>query len=801
MAENLVVVESPAKAKTISKILGSKYMVRASMGHVRDLPKSTLGIDVKKDFNPTYIVPMEKKKVIKELKSYIKKDTNLFLATDEDREGEAIGWHLLQALEVDPKKHDVKRIVFHEITEGAILDALKHPRDLDQDLINAQQARRVLDRLVGYELSPLLWKKIRYGLSAGRVQSVAVRLVVEREREIRNFKAEEYWSMDAVFNKGKDSFEAFLNKYKGKELKITNGAQADQILKELKGADYEVVSVEEKDVKRSPAAPFTTSTLQQEASRKLGFSVNRTMTIAQQLYEGVQHGRGMTGLITYMRTDSVNLSQVALAQAKEVITREFGKEYALPTPRFYKSKKGAQEAHEAIRPVDLSLLPEDVKQYLDKDQYRLYELIWKRTLACQMREAELKAVGVDIAPVKDGTKTDYLFRATGQTVRFPGFMRAYVEDYDQPEEKDAEKEKILPAMETGDSVDLKDLKPNQHFTKPPARYTEASLVKKLESEGIGRPSTYAPTITTIISRGYVEKENKQLKATDLGEVVTDMLVQHFPGIVNYKFTAQMEEDLDEIAEGKKKWVPVIDDFYGDFHKTILEKQNSINKSDIVNLEKTEEKCEKCGSPMIVKLGRFGKFLSCSNYPKCKNAKPMDDGTRPEKSPEDIELEKKLAGKKCDKCGQPMEVKHGRFGSFLGCSGYPKCKNIQPIVKLTGIKCPQCKDGQLIERRARRTGKLFYGCNKYPKCKYASWDKPKTDENGNVIVVPGEDKKAGATAKKPAVGKKTVGAGPGVSTAGKKTAAETGKKIAGAGKTATAGKTVAKAKTSKTKAGK
>ncbi len=723
MAENLVIVESPAKAKTISKILGKNYIVKASMGHVRDLPKSKMGIDVKHDFEPTYMVPMDKKKVIKDLKGSMMKDTKLWLATDEDREGESISWHLLQALEVNPKKTEVHRIVFHEITEGAIKDAIKHPRDLDQDLVDAQQARRVLDRLVGYELSPLLWKKIRYGLSAGRVQSVAVRLIVEREREIRAFKADEYWTIDAQFLKGKEAFEGLLVKYKGKEIKIGKKEESDKILKDLKGAEYRVTKVEEKDVKRSPAPPFTTSTLQQEASRKLGFSVKRTMTIAQQLYEGVEHHKGTHGLITYMRTDSVNLSEVALKQAKEVITKEFGKEYALDEPRRYKGRKGAQEAHEAIRPVDLSIMPEDVKPHLDKDQFHLYEMVWKRTLACQMKEAKIRALGVDITPMKSDKPTDYTFRATGQTIEFPGFMRAYVEDFDHPDESLQHQEKFLPPLKEKDEVKLKELLPNQHFTKPPARYTEASLVKKLESEGIGRPSTYAPTITTIMVRGYVEKEAKQLKPTDLAEVVTDMLVKNFPEIVDYKFTAEMEESLDSIAEGKKKWVPVIQAFYDPFHKTIELKNETLKKEDLVNLEKTDEKCEKCGSQMIVKLGRFGKFLSCSNYPECKNAKPMKGGQVVEKTPEELALEKKLSGKKCEKCGKPMEIKHGRFGEFLGCSGYPDCKNIQSIVKLTGVKCPECKEGQLIERRTRKGGKLFFGCNKFPKCKFATWDKP------------------------------------------------------------------------------
>lgn len=740
MAHNLVIVESPTKAKTISKMLGKDYTVRASMGHVRDLPKSQMGIDVKNHFEPTYMVPMEKKKVIAELKAELKKSDALWIATDEDREGEAIGWHLLQALDVDEKKMPVQRIAFHEITEGAIKDALKHPRQLDNNLVDAQQARRILDRLVGYELSPLLWKKIRYGLSAGRVQSVAVRLIVEREREIRAFKVEEYWTISAQFKKGNDIFEAQLAKFNAKDVDLKNGEDSQKILKALEQAIYNVVKVEEKDVTRNPAPPFTTSTLQQEASRKLGYSVKRTMVIAQQLYEGVEHGRGTTGLITYMRTDSVNLSEVALKQAREVITEDFGKEFALDTPRYYKGRKGAQEAHEAIRPADLSLKPADVEQYLDKEQFKLYEMIWKRTLACQMKEAKLKALGVDIEAFAGGAKgesTGYVFRATGQTIKFAGFMRAYVEGSDHPEEELANQEKLLPALEQGDNVDLEKLDPIQHFTKPPARYTEASLVKKLESEGIGRPSTYAPTISTIVTRGYIEKEGKQLKPTDLAEVVTDMLVKHFADIVDYKFTAEMEDSLDEIAEGKKKWEPVISAFYEPFHKNVEMKNETLKKEDIVNLEKTEEKCEKCGKPMIVKLGRFGKFLSCSNYPECKNARPLNAPSEAEKTPEQIELEKKLSGKKCEKCGKPMEIKHGRFGDFLGCSGYPECKNIQSIVKPTGVKCPKCGDGQMIERHARKSGKVFYGCNKYPKCLNAVWDKPTGElckKCGNLIVL-------------------------------------------------------------------
>lgn len=732
MAENLVIVESPTKARTISKMLGSKYIVKASMGHVRDLPKSKMGIDIEHDFEPVYMVSADKKKVIQELSGYLKNAKKLLIATDEDREGEAIGWHLLKALSVNLKKMPVERIVFHEITEKAIMEALKHPRSIDLNLVDAQQARRVLDRLVGYELSPLLWKKIRYGLSAGRVQSVAVRLIVEREREIRAFKVEEYWSIKGIFLKQKETFEAMLAKYKGKDLELRTGDEAQKIIKQLDGAKYTVTNVEEKHIKRLPAPPFITSSLQQEAMRKLGFGVKKTMIIAQQLYEGVKHGKGTTGLITYMRTDSVNLAESALKQAKEVIIKDFGKQYALDVPRRYKSKKSAQEAHEAIRPVDISLMPEDVKTYLDRDQYRLYEMIWKRTLACQMREAELKAVGVDIIPAKENKPMDYTFRATGQTIEFAGFMRVYVEDFDHPEESLQHQEKLLPPLTVNDKLAAKELVPNQHFTKPPPRYTEASLVKKLEAEGIGRPSTYAPTIGTIVSRGYVVKEQKQLKPTDLAEVVIDLLVKHFPHIVDYKFTAEMEESLDAIADGKKKWVPVIKTFYMPFHKTIKEKEETLKKSDVVNFEKTSEKCEKCDSAMIIKLGRYGKFLSCSGYPKCKNARPLakngtngvsTSGSNTADDGIDEELRRKLSGKKCDKCGELMEIKRGPYGNFLGCSGYPKCKNIKPIVKFTGVKCPTCNDGQLVERHTRKGGRLFYGCNRFPKCKYATWEKP------------------------------------------------------------------------------
>ncbi|MBU1151934.1 type I DNA topoisomerase [Patescibacteria group bacterium] len=744
MAKNLVIVESPAKAKTISRFLGKDYKVLASMGHVRDLPKSKMGVEVEKNFAPTYMISPDKKKVITQLKDELKKASKLWVATDEDREGEAIGWHLLEALKVDPKKMPTERIVFHEITESAIKEALAHPRQIDQGLVDAQQARRVLDRLVGYELSPLLWKKIRYGLSAGRVQSVAVRLVVDREREIEAFKPEEYWNIigdfekeDAKMKKEEKSFAAELSKKEGKKYEVKDEKEAKKVLADLKGAAYKVEKVEKKTAKRNPAAPFITSTLQQEASRKLGFSVKKTMMVAQQLYEGMDVGKGQTGLITYMRTDSVNLADQALKQIKDFVVKTYGKEFALSAPRKFKGRKGAQEAHEAIRPVDITITPEDVLGHLEKDQARLYELIWKRTVACQMKEAQLDKVAVDIIP--EGTA--YTFRATGQTVKFPGFMEVYMEGRDEDEEEQQHGEKFLPELSEGEMVNLDKLNSTQHFTKPPARYTEASLVKKLESEGIGRPSTYAPTISTIMVRGYIEKEAKALKPTELAMIVTDMLVEHFRNIVSYKFTAEMEDKLDEVEDGEREWVPMIREFYEPFHATILEKDKSLKKEDVVKNEETDEICEKCGAKMVTKFGRFGRFLSCSGYPECKNAKPLEgsEQAKMEESPQVLELKKKFKGKKCDKCKSDMEVKTGRFGPFLGCSNYPECKNIMPILVFSGVKCPKCTNGQLIERRTKKGGRIFWGCNKFPKCKFATWSKPiKNTKDGKGIVVEGKD---------------------------------------------------------------
>ncbi len=688
-AKNLVIVESPGKIKTISKYLGDDYKVMASMGHVRDLPKSKMGIDIKHNFKPTYLISKDKSKILKDIKSTIGKNTTVWVATDEDREGEAIGWHLLEALELDEKEERIKRIVFHEITKPAILEAIARPRRVNMKLVEAQQARRILDRLVGYELSPLLWKKVKYGLSAGRVQSVAVRLVVEREREITAFRPVEYWSLTANFLSEKnDEFLAKLTKFRGENFVPKNQEESDKVLKDLENAGYKVSAVDRKETRRNPAPPFTTSTLQQEAARKLGFSVKKTMMVAQKLYEGVEIDGGHEGLITYMRTDSVNVSQQALAQAKAFISAEFGKEYALETPRYYKGRKGAQDAHEAIHPTDLSRTPISIKKYLEKDAFRLYELIWKRMIACQMEAAILDKVGVDISA------NDYIFRATGQTVKFAGFMKVYMESYDSEEEGSEDKENILPELNEGEEVRLHELLPEQHFTKPPARYTEASLVKKLEAEGIGRPSTYAPTISTIITRGYVVKDAQALSPTEIGMIVNDLLVEHFPKIVDYQFTAKMEDMLDEIEDGNEKWQEEIREFYTPFHELVEAKMKDLTKEDVVN-ETTTEVCELCGKPMTVKFGRFGKFLSCSGFPECKNAKPLLDPNAPAK---------------------------------------------KEAVKI-GVTCPECKTGELVERITRKRGKAFYGCNRFPKCRFAVWDKPKDSGDALRLRKESEERRA------------------------------------------------------------
>ncbi len=726
MSKALVIVESPTKAKTISRFLNGKYKVEASFGHVRDLPTSKMGLDIEHDFEPTYVIPPKAKKRVAELKKLAKDAPEIILATDEDREGEAIAWHLLTALGLDKKSHQdkIKRIAFHEITKTAIEHALSSPRELDLHLVDAQQARRVLDRLVGYELSPFLWKKVRRGLSAGRVQSVAVRLIVEREREIQKFKAQEYWSIEGTFNKD-SNFPGRLVKMDGKtldKLGLKTEETAKKIVADLANQKATVTEVIKKEVRRNPSAPFITSTLQQEAARKLGFSAKQTMMYAQQLYEGVEIGEeGSTGLITYMRTDSINLSELALASAKEAILSKFGKDYVLPEPRKFTSKsKNAQEAHEAIRPTDLMRDPESIKTHLDRNQFRLYDLIWKRTIATQMPEAVFDATSVDMEIIGSGKEEkNYIFRANGQVVKFDGFIKAYTEGKDD-EEAD-EVEGLLPDLQKGDQPKVVKILPNQHFTQPPPRYSDATLIKALEEHGIGRPSTYAPTITTIQDRGYVDKIDKKFHPTEIGFIVNDILVEHFPKVVDLEFTAQMEEKLDEIAAGNKEWVPVIREFYDPFHENLKAKEKEVEK----HVEILEEKCPESGHPLQIKFGRFGKFIACSNYPECKYTRPM---------PEEQKVIDENSGVICDLCGKPMVVKFGRFGSFLGCSGYPECKNIKKIQKGTGVTCPTCEEGELVERKSKRG--IFYSCSRYPKCKFALNLKPtgeKCPKTGDLLV--------------------------------------------------------------------
>ena len=664
LVKNLVIVESPAKAKTISKFLGSDFTVMASMGHVRDLPKSSLGFDPDDNFKPKYMVTADKKKVISDLKKHITKDTTIYLAADEDREGEAIAWHLIPALKIE--NNPIKRIVFHEITKDAILEALAHPRDVDQHLVDAQQARRILDRAVGYELSPLLWKKVRYGLSAGRVQSVAVRIIVDRENEIRAFIPEEYWRVKADFTNPELKTE--LAKIHGKTAKVENEEQALKIEASLNQGIYKLVDIEEKDSTRNPAAPFTTSTLQQEASRKLGLSVKQTMVIAQQLYEGnvgnIPNHTG--GLITYMRTDSLNLSTVATTAAKAVIEEEYGKEYALSKPRVYKSKaKGAQEAHEAIRPVNLALKPSMIKAYVDPSQYKLYSLIWKRTLATQMAQAKIANTTYKI---EAGSNKEYEFQVKGQRIIFAGFMKAYTEGSDNPEAALDSTEKILPNIKVGTILELEKLESEQNFTKPPARYTEASLVKKLESEGIGRPSTYAPTISTIQAREYVTKtEDKKLIPTPTGEIVNSFLVDHFSDIVDLGFTAKIEEEFDEIAMGKIAWEQVMKDFYGNFKKTIDEKETSVQKEDYLQVREIGID-PKSGKPVSARVGRFGPFVQIGT--KDDEEKPKFVAIPDHLNMDTITLEEALflftlprvVG--VDKNGDEIKANIGRFGPYL-----------------------------------------------------------------------------------------------------------------------------------------
>jgi len=702
--KKLVIVESPTKAKTISKFLGKEYTIKSSFGHVRDLPKTKLGVDTENNFEPTYVVPRRAKKAVDELKAAAKKSELVYFATDEDREGEAIAWHLLSLLKTEPKK--IRRIAFHEVTKDAIEEALENPRDIDANLVDAQQARRVLDRLVGYKLSPLLWKKIAYGLSAGRVQSVAVRLVVEREREIEAFIPKEFWTVDAIFEKEKDAFEARLQKINGKTVEkfsITEGDEAKKITEILKNETFTIARIEKKQSKKQPPAPFTTSTLQQTANNRLGFTSKKTMFLAQQLYEGIDIGNGgPVGLITYMRTDATTLSNKFTTAAKEYIGNTLGEKY-YGGERVYKSKtKNAQEAHEAIRPTDANIHPDDIASFLSKDQFRLYDVIWRRAMASQMANALIDQTNIDVTDSKNA----YTFRANGSIIAFDGFMKIY------PTQT---KESILPNIQEKDEVDLKKLDPNQHFTEPPARYSEATLVKAMEERGIGRPSTYAPIISTIQERNYATKEGKALKPTEIGKIVNDLLVKNFPKVVDYDFTAKLEDELDDIANGEIEWQKVIKNFYSPFEKNIMEKEKELSKKDITE-EKTNEVCEKCGKPMVVKIGKFGKFLACTGFPECKNTKELDENGKKEEP-------MKIEGK-CPDCGRDLVQRRGRFGSFVGCSGYPDCKYIRKEPEKEFATCPKCNEGKIVTKRSKRG--IFYACNKYPDCKTAYWSQPTGD---------------------------------------------------------------------------
>lgn len=687
----LVIVESPAKARTIGRYLGSGYTVKASMGHIRDLPKSTLGVDVEADFLPKYLIPRDKTKVVKELKESVRGAREIFLATDPDREGEAIAWHLIHATEAEEKP--LRRVVFHEITPQAIAEAMEHPRGIDMDLVDAQQARRILDRLVGYGISPLLWKKVKRGLSAGRVQTAALRIVVEREREIDQFIPVEYWSLEAELNKitsaeptDRDTFRASLHQIDGKKADLTNGEQTHGIVAALDGASWRVADVVRRETRRRPQAPFTTSTLQQEASRKMGFAVRRTMSIAQELYEGIDLGaEGTQGLITYMRTDSTNVSGSAQAAARDVIASRFGPNFVPDKPPAYSKKsKGAQEAHEAIRPTYPNRDPQSVKKLLSAPQFKLYQLVWQRFMASQMAPAVLDNTRVDVAagskPEIEAGAARYTFRATGSIVKFQGWMAVYQQGRDEGDTDELDRG-ALPELAPGEDLNLRRLLPEQHFTQPPPRFTEATLVKALEEQGIGRPSTYAPTIATLQARNYVAVEERKLVPTEMGFVVADLLIEHFPTIFDIGFTSQLEGELDEIASGERAWIPTLHQFYTPFTSTLERAEQTMERVKIKD-EPTDEVCDLCGRPMVIKLGRYGKFLACS--------------------------------------------------------GFPDCRNAQPLLTKIGVPCPTCQEGEVVERRSKK-GRTFYGCNRYPACDFVSWNKPTGDpcpECGSFLVYVG-----------------------------------------------------------------
>ena len=808
MSKSLVIVESPAKAKTINKYLGKDYEVEASLGHIKDLPKSQLGVDLESDdFTTEYVVIPGKEKVVARLKKLAKGANAIYLAPDPDREGEAIAAHLEEELSDNGRSKKKKkggipvhRVTFNEITKKAVQEAFQHPREIDRNLVDAQQTRRVLDRIVGYQVSPLLWDKVRRGLSAGRVQTVALRLIVDREREIKAFDKREYWTIDAHLHPGKGSaFDARFIGRGNEKTEVPNEEESKKITAALEQAQWSVRNIEKKERRRSAAPPFTTSKLQQDGSRKLRFSVKRVMMIAQRLYEGIDLGdEGSVGLITYMRTDSVRVSNDALAEVRQLIESAYGKDFLPEQPNVYKSKKAAQEAHEAIRPTAVARHPDEIKKYLQEDEYKVYKLIWQRFVASQMMPAVFDQTSVDIE-AKSGAES-FTFRVTGSVPKFEGFRKVYEESTDVKDEEDEERK--LPALETGQKLTLKELKPEQHFTEPPPRFNEASLVKELEERGIGRPSTYSTIISTIQERQYVQKIGGKFIPTETGLVVTDLLVKNFEDIFDFQYTARLEEELDEIEEGKEKWTDALGEFYKKFEKDLRYAEKHMEN--VKRMEKpTDEKCERCGSPlvlkwgkhgsfyacssykkddpesctftkenpvnlpefdsaempetgqdeycencgrvMVLKRGRFGQFMACTGYPDCKTTRRLDQGKRVP----DVPLEEL-----CPQCGRNMVLRHGRYGEFISCSGYPECKYIKQ--NFIGVKCPECKEGELVEKKARRRGNTFYGCSNYPKCEFTSAYKPVAEvcpqcsspyllekhlKSGSILVCPNNSKKS------------------------------------------------------------
>jgi DNA topoisomerase-1 len=763
MAKALVIVESPAKAKTINKYLGKDFIVKASLGHIKDLPKRDLAVDVERGFEPRYVVIEGKKKLVAELKQAARKVKDVYLAADPDREGEAICSHLQEELSEKKNGPRIYRVMFNEITKKAIAKAFEKPGQVDVNLVDAQQARRVLDRLVGYKISPLLWDKVRRGLSAGRVQTVALRVIVEREREIRAFIAKEYWTIDAdLAAKKPPGLTARLARINGQTAEIGSAEAANGVVAALDGAMYTVQSVSTREKRRFPVAPFITSTLQQESSRKLRFSVKRTMMLAQRLYEGVEVGKDTVGLITYMRTDSTRVSDDAVRDVRDFIGERYGREFLPDSANFYKSKKGAQDAHEAVRPTSMAYAPEVVDKYLQEDERKVYRLIWNRFVASQMMPALYDQTTIDVG-AKGKNGDDYLFRATGSVLKFEGFLKVYKEGKDQLDEEDEELKHHLPLVTEGERLRFKAIRPEQHFTEPPPRYNEATLVKRLESDGVGRPSTYASIISTIQEREYVKKDGGRFTPTELGMVVTDLLLESFDDIFDVTYTARMEEELDEIEEGKIDWRVAMQEFYERFDKDL--KHAEEHMTNIKRMEKpTGQICEKCGKPLVIKWGKHGSFIACTGYPDCTYTREL---TVDLPDVDNADLSEQGDEEYCENCGRPMVLKKGRFGTFYACTGYPDCKTTKPIggqqkkpdqkldeicpqcgnhlvlktgrfgeftacsnyptckyvkQKTIGMKCPECNEGEIAERRSRR-GKTFYGCNRWPACNFVTWGKP------------------------------------------------------------------------------